>query len=238
MALFFSFRDTYHEKFKPRQTLSFEFHLSTIYYFQTGAKYETWCIDPGIALAVFAQLAHDFGWNAYKSVFRIYNTLPTDKHPKTRGEKRDMWIVTFSDTVKRNLCPVYEFWGWPIRNDVLESARHYPFYLPDDETTNSYAKEKADSISHKYNYPLNPVEHMEALLDWKQEPSLDNSPRKNDNYQNKQSHRLREQIYDNNSEVNEKHHTISRQGSRSYDSKQNEAQYTIYKSKSSTCTCL
>jgi hypothetical protein len=53
-----------------------------------------------------AQLARDSGWNAYKTVFNIYDKLPDECRPKTQKEKDNMWMVTFSKVVKRNFCPL------------------------------------------------------------------------------------------------------------------------------------
>ncbi|XP_063414915.1 TRPM8 channel-associated factor homolog [Mytilus trossulus] len=84
-------------------------------YLREGSKYDKWFSNAGIALLVYAQLARDFGWGTYKSVFRTYDKLPKDKRPSNQQEKENMWIQTFSNVVKRNLSLVFEFWGWPIR---------------------------------------------------------------------------------------------------------------------------
>jgi hypothetical protein len=49
---------------------------------------------------LYAQLARDSGWNAYKTVFNIYDKLPDECRPKTQKEKDNMWMVTFSKVVK------------------------------------------------------------------------------------------------------------------------------------------
>jgi hypothetical protein len=48
---------------------------------------------------LYAQLARDSGWNAYKTVFNIYDKLPDECRPKTQKEKDNMWMVTFSKVV-------------------------------------------------------------------------------------------------------------------------------------------
>ncbi|XP_063414932.1 TRPM8 channel-associated factor 3-like [Mytilus trossulus] len=117
-------------------------------YLREGTKYAKLCSNPGIALLVYAQLARDFGWAAYKSVFRTYDKLPKDKRPSNQQEKENMWIQTFSNVVKRNLSLVFEFWGWPIRG--LDDLKKFPPYLPDDVTTREFAKDRATTILKKY----------------------------------------------------------------------------------------
>ncbi|VDI64024.1 Hypothetical predicted protein [Mytilus galloprovincialis] len=117
-------------------------------YLREGAKYDKWCSNAGIALLVYAQLARDFGWGTYKSVFRTYDKLPKDKRPSNQQEKENMWIQTFSNVVKRNLSLVFEFWGWPIRG--LDDLKRFPPYLPDDMTTREFAKDRATTILKKY----------------------------------------------------------------------------------------
>lgn len=103
---------------------------------------------------LYAQLARDFGWEAYKTVFRRYDDLSKKDKPKGKVEKEDMWIVTFSEVVKRNMCPLFDFWGWPIHSHVLEKVDSFPAYLANDETTCVFAKCRAEEISKKYNFQL------------------------------------------------------------------------------------
>ncbi|VDI65313.1 Hypothetical predicted protein [Mytilus galloprovincialis] len=119
-------------------------------YLREEAKYDTWCDSPGVALLVYAQLARDFGWTAYKSVFRTYNKFPEDKRPSTQQEKENMWVQTLSNVVKRNLSPVFEFWGWPIQLYAIDELNKFLPYLPDDVTTREFAKDRATKILQKY----------------------------------------------------------------------------------------
>jgi hypothetical protein len=100
---------------------------------------------------LYAQLARDFGWNAYKTVFNIYDKLPDECRPKTQKEKDNMWMVTFSKVVKRNLCPLFDFWGWQITSIVLEELQTFTHHLPNEETTSAFVKEKTPAqIAKKY----------------------------------------------------------------------------------------
>ena len=120
-------------------------------FLQAGTKYTEWCQDAGIGLMLYAQLARDFGWNAYKTVFNIYDKLPDECRPKTQKEKGNMWMVTFSKVVKRNLCPLFDFWGWQITSIVLEELQTFTHHLPNEETTSAFVKEKTPAqIAKKY----------------------------------------------------------------------------------------
>ncbi|XP_074645701.1 TRPM8 channel-associated factor homolog [Tubulanus polymorphus] len=118
-------------------------------YLKDGADIDKWRKSPGIALIVYAQLARDFGWDAYKTIFLKYNLLPKRKHPKTRAEKESQWIKLFSKIVKRNLCPLFEFWGWSIADRISAKLKKFVPYLPNDETT-EIAPDRARIIATKY----------------------------------------------------------------------------------------
>ena len=99
---------------------------------------------------LYAQLARDSGWNAYKTVFNIYDKLPDECRPKTQKEKDNMWMVTFSKVVKRNFCPLFNFWGWQITSIVLEELQTFTHHLPNEETTSAFVKERTAQIAKKY----------------------------------------------------------------------------------------
>lgn len=70
-------------------------------YLAKGAAFQDWQRDPGVGLGIYAQLARDFGFKAYKTVFRQYK----EEKPvlSTEQEKIDHWVMTFSQVVKQNL---------------------------------------------------------------------------------------------------------------------------------------
>ncbi|VDI32885.1 Hypothetical predicted protein [Mytilus galloprovincialis] len=76
-----------------------------------GAMYDKWCTNPGIALLVYAQLARDFGWGTYKSVFRTYDKIPKDKRPSNQQEKENMWIQTFFQCSQEESEPRFRILG-------------------------------------------------------------------------------------------------------------------------------
>ena len=101
---------------------------------QKDDLYEDWLKFPGVALGIYAQLQHCFGWEAYRKVFAYYESLEWDKQPQRDGDKITFWIETFSKTVGYNLCPLFEFWGFKLVEN-LSSRLQMPPFLPDDEMT-------------------------------------------------------------------------------------------------------
>jgi hypothetical protein len=119
-------------------------------YLEGGADYEKWKSDPFLALYIYAQQARDFGWDAFKSIFREYNALSDDAKPKTDEERITEWMIRFSRTTGRNLCPAFEFWGFPHTDKAWRSVKDLPPYLPWDEITRNVASKRAKSITMKY----------------------------------------------------------------------------------------
>ena len=130
-------------------------------FFQGGADFKTWSSKPGVALFVYAQLARDFGWDSYKKVFRIYNDLPKDSHPKTKEDKINLWVTTFSEVVKKNLSPLFDFWGWPIKE--FDEISKFPMFLPDDDITNDIGKERAMATREIYTIDISKDDEDRAL---------------------------------------------------------------------------
>ncbi|XP_066296501.1 TRPM8 channel-associated factor 1-like [Branchiostoma lanceolatum] len=95
--------------------------------------YNAWKENPGVGLGVYAQLAHHFGWEPYRKVFREYER---DVHPPSDNQdKIDRWIVRFSRTVRRNLVPLFEFWGLSAGETAKADVSEFPSFLPKDEIT-------------------------------------------------------------------------------------------------------
>lgn len=117
-------------------------------YLQAGANFDSWLSECCLALGIYAQLARDFGWQAYKTVFKQYDF--TDDKPSQDATKVDQWIIRFSKTVQHNLCPMFEFWGFPIRPTVTQQVGNMPAYLHCDETTKEMAPDRATQIKKQY----------------------------------------------------------------------------------------
>ncbi|CAF1043285.1 unnamed protein product [Didymodactylos carnosus] len=103
----------------------------TTQYLKDGSNFDQWKQSPGVALFIYAQLAREFGWDAYKQVFRIYEKAPPTLN--NDQEKIDHWIVTFSQTVDCNLCPLFKFWGFPISSSTKDSLSSLPVRNINDE---------------------------------------------------------------------------------------------------------
>lgn len=114
-------------------------------YLKAGADFAKWKRGPGLALVVYAQLAHHFTWDAYKQVFRNYNNLNPSLKPKSNQDKIDMWFETFSRVVGYNLEPLFIFWGIPLTENQVKKVKtlKLPCFLPDDEVT----REVPDRVS-------------------------------------------------------------------------------------------
>jgi hypothetical protein len=87
-------------------------------YISNGSKFHEWKQKPGVALFIYAQLAREYGWENYKSIFE----KPEELNPKlkTNQEKIDHWIMTFSHHVGHNLIPLFKFWGFPISESTID----------------------------------------------------------------------------------------------------------------------
>ena len=95
--------------------------------YTAGGKpdFAKWQSDPFLALAMYVQLQHAFGWDAYKKVFAEYRALPAGERPKT-VERIDQWMVRYSKTVNRNLGPFFQAWGLPVTDPALASIAKLP----------------------------------------------------------------------------------------------------------------
>ena len=85
-----------------------------------------WQADPFLALSMYVQLQHTFGWDAYKKVFAEYRALPASEKPKSTTERIDQWMVRFSRSVNRNLGPFFQAWGLPVTDAAMGSIAKLP----------------------------------------------------------------------------------------------------------------
>lgn len=93
--------------------------------------FEKWKADPFLALAMYVQLQHEFGWDAYKSIFAKYLALPAAERPRNDAEKRDQWMTRFSREVGRNLGPFFQKWGLPVSAEAMRSIETLPVWMPE-----------------------------------------------------------------------------------------------------------
>ena len=90
-------------------------------------NFEKWKSEPFVALTMYAQLIDAFGWDSYKAVIRSYLHSSESDLPKSDDEKRDQWLIRYSNQVHRNLAPFFAKWGIP----VSEAAKAAVNGLPD-----------------------------------------------------------------------------------------------------------
>ena len=119
-------------------------------YLLAGADFNRWKREAGTALGIYAQQGRDLGWATFKAVFREYNKLAPSEEPNPDDQKIDHWIIRLSNIAGKNLCPMFDFWGFPIRSAVLTAVEHLPKFLHSDETTNEMAPGRAADIRRKY----------------------------------------------------------------------------------------
>ncbi len=93
--------------------------------------FEQWKSDPFLALTMYVQMQHAFGWAAYRTVFAEYRDLPDGERPSNDDDKRDQWLVRMSRTVGRNLGPFFDAWGIPTSAAARASIADLPIWLPE-----------------------------------------------------------------------------------------------------------
>ncbi len=94
--------------------------------------FEQWKSEPFLALVMYEQLQQAFGWDAYRQVFATSRDLTKYQRPRSDDEKRDQWLVRFSQQVGRNLGPFFEAWGVPTSQQARASVADLPVWLPTD----------------------------------------------------------------------------------------------------------
>lgn len=99
-------------------------------YFKEGPGYEKWKSDPFLGLIMFRQMQEGFGWESFKSFFKEYQKIGPSIGRMNDQKKRDLWVKTYSNVVKRNLAPFWETWGIPISDDVEKELEKYPQWKP------------------------------------------------------------------------------------------------------------
>lgn len=77
---------------------------------------EKWITNHGIAFCNYLILFLTFGWDAFKTVFQVYDKLSDidEELVQTQDnqQKMSMWIIIFSSVVGINLKNFFYQWGW------------------------------------------------------------------------------------------------------------------------------
>lgn len=124
----------------------------SVQYLSSGANYKEWTEKPHVALMVYAELARDFGWDAYRKVFRRYEAMPVKDKPKNNQDKIDTWYAIFSEVAGFNLTPLAMFWGIPLSKTAVDKlqGQGLRYFLPDDEMTQAVAT-RTDLVVKKFH---------------------------------------------------------------------------------------
>ncbi len=97
---------------------------------KAGAPFDQWKRDPFLALQTYALLWQRFGWDAFRTTFRAYDTLPQADRPRSDEDKRDLFVITMSRTIGRNLGPYFEAWGVPLSPRVEREVGDLSVWMP------------------------------------------------------------------------------------------------------------
>ena len=113
--------------------------------------FNSWREKPFVALVIYAQLVHSFGWNAFKFVFREYESL-TEKEKlfASDTDKWDQWIMRFSNVVGLDISPLFFFWNVPFSEKPGLNLKDLTPWLPNDEITKMFPG-RADHVKRNYN---------------------------------------------------------------------------------------
>jgi hypothetical protein len=107
--------------------------------------FDEWSRDPRLGFFIYLQLIGSFGWNAFKTLFREYesqangssNESSSSTSQQTLKDDASRWsyfIIKFSQIVGLNVSPLFLFWSIPFSSKVLnESLNNLPAWLPDDK---------------------------------------------------------------------------------------------------------
>lgn len=96
-----------------------------------GARFEHWKQEPFVALTMYVQVQDAFGWAPYQEAFAIYRDLPEELRPRDDDDRRDLWLMTLSRAVGRDLGPFFEAWGVPTSPTARASLRDLQAWMPE-----------------------------------------------------------------------------------------------------------
>ncbi|MFA6275314.1 MAG: M60 family metallopeptidase [Pedobacter sp.] len=99
-------------------------------YFAEGPSYDKWKSDPFLGLIMFRQMQEGFGWESFKSFFIAYQKMGATIGRLNDQQKRDLWVKTYSNIVKRNLAPFWNTWGVTISDATTKELSVYPQWKP------------------------------------------------------------------------------------------------------------
>ncbi len=98
---------------------------------RAGAPFDAWKEEPFLALQMYLQVQHAFGWEPFKKAFADYRALPRRERPRTDEAKRDLWMVMLSRTTNRNLGAFFAAWGVPISEAARATVADRLEWMPE-----------------------------------------------------------------------------------------------------------
>jgi hypothetical protein len=100
------------------------------WYMEDKPSFNKWQANPFLALSMYVQLIHAFGWEPIEQVYRQYRQLPHSQYPATEAAKRDYWFSAISTATRRNLGPFFAQWQVPVGEAAAQAVARYPTWLP------------------------------------------------------------------------------------------------------------
>lgn len=97
-----------------------------------------WTSKPFTGLIFYDQLVEGFGWDAFHQIFIEYRDLPKAERPKNDDEKRDQWLVRFSQMTGKNLGPFFTAWRISTSETARNSITNLPVWLPEPDFPKRY----------------------------------------------------------------------------------------------------
>ena len=120
-------------------------------YSSGGFLFEEWGKNPYIGLLLYVQLINSFGWNAFKIVFREYESLSEkEKMFVSDVVKWDEFIVRFSNVVGLDVSPLFYFWNIPFSDKPSKSLNDLTPWLPNDDVA-KLLPDRIEEVKKNYN---------------------------------------------------------------------------------------
>lgn len=95
-----------------------------------GPDWNVWKSQPFLALAMYAQLQAEFGWEPFQKIFKEYRELPDQGRNMSQQERMDQWCVRFGKETGRNLAPFFQAWGMPLSPSAIQAHHGLPTWMP------------------------------------------------------------------------------------------------------------
>ncbi len=97
-----------------------------------------WTSKPFTGLIFYDQLVEGFGWDTFHQIFIEYRDLPKAERPKNDDEKRDQWLVRFSQMTGKNFGPFFTAWRISTSETARNSITNLPVWLPEPDFPKRY----------------------------------------------------------------------------------------------------